>query len=469
MSTSQEWAQYLLRLQRTHPERLRVSGYVREQPSPKQAAALLLPHRCVLFGGAAGGGKSSWLLMEAVRYADQPGAALVVRRESVNLTQPGALIPRSHEWFGGTDAHWRGDEKTWTFPSGWQLKFGHMEHEDDKHNYQSAEYDVVCYEELTEFTETQFRYLFSRQRRRKGSTIPLRTCAGTNPGGGGHEWVASCWGLGDYETPAEPEWAFLPSFLEDNPGLDHESYRESLSFLPEFERDKLLHGNWKARPKGNLFKVDRIRFCDESEVPTGGGDARFWDLASTEEDPPGQKSDATAGARGTIADNVLYVRDLQHARKGPGGVQTLIGDTAAGDGTGCRVVIEQEPGSSGVNNTFTYQNLVLPGFAVEGRPASGAKRSRWTPFEAAIEQKRVVFVRAPWNRRALGELGALTTDEKQDAKNNLHDDIVDALAGLYTHLQSAVAPRVWRPGRKPAPQPPGLILPPIGEPGKVGR
>lgn len=420
---------------------------MKETPSPKQAAALLLPHRCILFGGAAGGGKSSWLLMEALRRADRRGAALIVRRESINLTQPGALIPRSHDWLTGTGAEWRGYEKTWTFPSGFKLKFGHMEHEQDKHHYQSAEYETICIEEWTEFTETQIRYLFSRQRRPAGSTNPLRMCGATNPGNIGHEWTARAFGLGDYAAPAEPLWAHVPAKLEDNPGLDQEAYIASLEFLPEFERRQLRHGDWRARPKGDKFKADRIRFCTEDEIPAGGSDeGRFWDLASTEETPT-KKEDATAGVRGKIVDNVLYVRDLQHARKGAGGVMTLIETTGASDGTSVRVYIEQEPGASGKTNTFTYQTLVLPGHYVDGQPATGAKRSRWMGLEAAIEQGRVVFVRAAWNAKAISELESLTTDEAADEKAGLHDDITDALAGLYNKLITAKKPKAWRLSR----------------------
>lgn len=443
-SISQAWARHLLT---RSPDALRLSPYVKERPSTKQAAALLLPHRCILYGGAAGGGKSSWLLMEALRNADKRGAALILRRESINLTQPGALIPRSHDWLAGTDAHWRGDEKTWTFPSGFRLKFGHMEHETDKHNYQSAEYETVCFEELTEFSESQFRYLFSRQRRPAGSMNPLRMCCATNPGNIGHDWVARSWGLGDYAAASEPAWAFLPAFIEDNPGLDQEAYLESLSFLSEFEQRQLRHGDWKARPKGDLFKVERIRYCNIEDVPAGLSLRRFWDLASTEE-TPSKKEDASAGVKGAIGPgSVLYVLDLQHFRRAPGGVREGIVETAEADGTSVRITIEQEPGSSGKIALHDFQTYVLPGFAVTGRAATGAKRSRWTGFEAAVEQRRVVFVRGAWNKKATDELGALTTDEAADAKNGLHDDITDALSGLYNECITAVTPTAWRPKR----------------------
>lgn len=407
----------------------RLSRYVKHQPFAQQWAGLLAPHRAILYGGAARGGKSDWLLMAALQYADQPGAALIVRRESINLTQPGALIPRSHEWLAGTDAHWRGDEKTWYFPSGYALKFGHMEHEKDKHNYQSAAYNTICFEELTEFTETQFRYLFSRQSRPSGSRSPTRTLAATNPGNSGHEWVARAWGLGDYAgKAAEPGWAFIPSFVDDNAHVDVADYKASLSYLPEHEREQLLHGDWKHRPRGNKFKVDKLRFCNFDEVPALAVRMRRWDLAATEDG-----GDATAGALGGMDGATLYVLDLRHFRRGPAGVQAGLREAAESDGRDVEIVIEQEPGSSGKIVVDQFATALL-GFAVRARPATGEKRSRWIGFEAAMEQGRIVFVRGSWNSVALDELGTLTTDAAQDERNKLHDDIVDAMSGLYNEL-----------------------------------
>jgi hypothetical protein len=125
--------------------------YVPWKPSPHQAAFLLVPHREAFYGGAAGGGKSIALLMGALQYVEHPGYnALILRKTFADLNQPEALIDISKEWLSNTDAKWNSSEHQWTFPSGAVLKFGHLEHEDDKLKYQGAAYHFVGFDELTQ-------------------------------------------------------------------------------------------------------------------------------------------------------------------------------------------------------------------------------------------------------------------------------------------------------------------------------
>src|SRR5437763_12843302 len=95
--------------------------------SVPQASFLLLDQFEAFFGGAAGGGKSAALLAAALQYVDVPGyAALIVRRNYMELVQPGGLIDLSKRWLGGTDAVWRESDYTWRFPSGATLTFRHL-------------------------------------------------------------------------------------------------------------------------------------------------------------------------------------------------------------------------------------------------------------------------------------------------------------------------------------------------------
>ncbi len=102
-----------------------MTRYIPHTPTARQAAFLLLPDQEVFFGGAAGGGKSDALLMAALQYVDAPKyAAILFRRTYADLSLPGALMDRAHEWLDGTDAVWNEQTKTWRFPSGATLSFG---------------------------------------------------------------------------------------------------------------------------------------------------------------------------------------------------------------------------------------------------------------------------------------------------------------------------------------------------------
>lgn len=133
-----------------------------------------------MFGGAAGGGKSNGLLMSALKFVHVPGyAALLLRRSFSDLALPGAIMDRSHTWLRGTAAQWKEKDKTWVFPSGARLTFGYLERNDDHFRYQSSEFQFVGFDELTQFNEAQYSYLFSRLRR-AGVNAPLRMRSATD-------------------------------------------------------------------------------------------------------------------------------------------------------------------------------------------------------------------------------------------------------------------------------------------------
>lgn len=224
-------------------------------PHPKQAEFLALDCLEACFGGAAGGGKSDALLMAALQYVDVPGyAAIVFRRTYQDLALPGAIMDRSHEWLAGTDAQWLGTDKRWTFPSGATLSFGYLDTDRDRFRYASAEFQCVCFDELTQFPERWYQFLFSRIRRTRCVDVPLRMRSGTNPGGIGHEWVRRRF-LSDV-TSCPP---FVPSRLDDNPSIDAEAYRTSLERLDSQTRSQLLDGVWVRDAGGLVYAFDERR------------------------------------------------------------------------------------------------------------------------------------------------------------------------------------------------------------------
>lgn len=239
-------------------------AYVPEAPTTKQRAFLDDDGLEALYGGAAGGGKSSALLAAALKFVHVRGySALLLRRSYTDLALPGALMDRSHKWLAGSDASWNGIEKRWRFPSGASLTFGYLETEKDKYRYQGAEAQMVGIDELTQWEEGHYTYLFSRLRR-AGVDVPLRMRAATNPGGVGHEWVKKRWALpDDVDMDRVHEGRdgarFYPARLDDNPYIDREEYERSLSRLTHADQEQLRKGRWVQDASMLVYAFDRAR------------------------------------------------------------------------------------------------------------------------------------------------------------------------------------------------------------------
>lgn len=166
-----------------------------------------------------------------------------------DLALPGALMDRAQEWLGPTDAKWRDQKKQWEFPSGATLNFGYLEYEKDKYRYQSSEFDYIAFDELTQFTKSQYTYLFSRLRKGAASPYPVRMRSASNPGNEGHEFVKV-----RFVDPGDVGRPFVPARVVDNPFIDQESYLFSLAQLDPITRSQLEHGVWdEPTPEGSYY------------------------------------------------------------------------------------------------------------------------------------------------------------------------------------------------------------------------
>ena len=248
-------------------------SFTPQSPTPRQQLFLdLKDKKEVFYGGAAGGGKSSALLMAALEHVDVPNySALLLRRTYADLSKQGALMDRAKEWLTGTGAVWNEQRKMWTFPSGARLAFGYLETENDKFQYQGAEYQFIGFDELSQFTKTQYAYLFSRLRRLKDSNVPIRMRSGSNPGGIGSQWVNERFipeGFVPEDAIAEKVWPkidvdeetgeameryFVPARLDDNPFLDQTEYELSLRELDPVTRAQLRRGDWQITTRGDIL------------------------------------------------------------------------------------------------------------------------------------------------------------------------------------------------------------------------
>lgn len=203
----------------------------------------------ILFGGARGGGKSDALLVfNALRRDKYPGSSgLIIRRKFTELTKPGALIPRSHEFFSSV-AHWNGETRTWTWPNRSVLAFGHCEDDAAAFDYQGTQVDDLNFDQLEQFTELQFNLIKGANRTTRTDLKPLiRSTA--NPGGVGHGWVknryidqAPPWKVWTDGTSGKTR-RFIPATVDDNPHLQA-GYIRTLEDMPEPWRSAWRWGRW---------------------------------------------------------------------------------------------------------------------------------------------------------------------------------------------------------------------------------
>lgn len=392
-------------------------------PTPKQMKVLLtLDKKEILYGGAAGGGKTFLQMMASLMFVEYPYYhAAIVRRNFPQLSQ---FIEMSHDWLQGTDAHWSGKQNTWTFPSGATLQFGHLLHENSKYDYQGKEYNFIGFDELTQFSYSQYTYLMGRIRKHEGSIIPNRIIATANPGGLGHEWVKQ-----RFITESNENRLFIPSKLEDNPYIDKEDYEYQLSQLSPIEREQLRNGNWDVEPQGTMFDKNWFRLVDRIPHSEIVQKVRYWDLAATEDNGKNDP-DWTVGALvGITANRDYYVMDIQRLRGTPNQVQNLVRSTAQQDGVNVKIYMEQEGGSGGKNTIDFYRRYVLQGFSFWGIKSTKSKTERATPFASTAEGGNIYIYRGMWLTELLNEINAFPQGS--------HDDQVDAVVGGFNQLNEA--------------------------------
>lgn len=232
------------------------------QPFFKQRAFHSCPADIVLYGGAAGGGKSKALLWEAfLQMIEIPyNHGLLLRRTFPELEQ--SLIMESLKLFPREVCEYRVGEKRWYFNNGSILDFGYSEQEKDIFRFQSAEFGFIGFDELTHFTLAQWDYLVNSRLR---STVPgawPRVRASTNPGNIGHAWVKELFidkameffpGLKPQQIPGVvwldehgTSYAFIPARVTENEYIMQydKAYLNRLDKLDEKWRAALRDGDW---------------------------------------------------------------------------------------------------------------------------------------------------------------------------------------------------------------------------------
>ena len=227
----------------------------------------------VLYGGAAGGGKSYGQLIDALLFAlKYAGSKQLILRNTFPELQR-SLVLVSVTLYPTEVASYNQSRYVWQFVNGSRIEFGYLESDKDVQKYQSAEYDVIRFDELTHFTEFQYTYMISRIR--GANDFPKQIKSSTNPGNRGHSWVKA-----RFIDPMPPETVytdangrtriFIPAKVQDNKFLidADPDYIKRLDQLPEDQRRALRDGDWDTFEGQYFPEFNRdIHVIEPFEIP----------------------------------------------------------------------------------------------------------------------------------------------------------------------------------------------------------
>ncbi len=411
----------------------------------------------VIYGGAAGGGKTFALLMEALWNHDVRNfSAVIFRRTSTQVRNPGGLWDTSMEFFTDFGGMPKESLLEWDFPSGAKIKFAHMEHEKNRFDWQGSQIPLIGFDELTHFSWQQFVYMLSRNRSTCGIAPYIRATTNPDPDSWVRKlidwWIDPNTGYPISERSGKIRWfaihndetmwsdsreelieqfpnslpkslSFIASTVYDNQILlsKDPGYLANLKALPRFEREQLLMGNWNIRPTAGMF-FQRIYFEIVRAIPKKTKAVRYWDRAATKKTETNDP-DYTVGIKlEKDQDNILYVTDMVRLQQTPLSVQNAIKNTATQDGYSVRIGIEQDPGQAGVSEA-DYLVRMLQGFNVRTYKSTKDKVTRALPVSSQAEAGNIKLLLAPWNEDFFREV--------ENFPEGSHDDIIDALSGAF--------------------------------------
>lgn len=446
------------------------TNIIRPQQGP-QTQFLASPADIAIYGGAAGGGKTFGLLLEPLRHISNPEfGATIFRRNATQITNQGGLWAEASKLYPALEAESRlSPALDWTFKSGANIKFAHLEHDKTVYAYQGAQIPLLCFDELTHFSEFQFFYMLSRNRSTCGVRPYVR--ATTNPDA--DSWVARFieWWIDQDTGFAIPErsgvvrwfvkindmilWAdtaqelidkytidgdivtpksvtFIASSIYDNKILmdADPGYLANLNALSVVERERLKNGNWKIRPASGLF-FQRGWVSVVEALPTDVQYFRKWDLAATEA-ATGVDADFTATVKmARDADGNFYICHAFQDRMSPFKVRSMVKNYAEQEGRSVKIGLNQDPGQAGKEQAQSYVRE-LAGFKTVIERETGDKVTRFEPFSAQCEAGNVYVLRGSWNEMLFDHLEAFP--------EATHDDLADCCSGAFNGLCNARRP-----------------------------
>lgn len=423
----------------------------------------------VIYGGAAGGGKTYGLLLEDFRHYDNPKfGSVTFRRNGTSITKEGGLWDESMNLYPLVGGEPREHKLEWNFPSGARASFSHLEYEKTVLDWQGNAIALLKFDELTHFTEYQFFYMLTRNRSTCGVKPYVRGTTNPDP----DSWVRRFidWWIGPdgfpikeragkirwfirlsdemiwrdtkeeiheqygYKSEIQPKSVtFIPSKLQDNKILMQKDpgYHANLLAQDRVTRERLLGGNWNVRASaGMLFRREWFQVVDA--LPSGWSQIiRFWDRAATKPNETNKDPDWTRGLKlYKYPDGRYIVGDLKSNRDTPGRIEALIKATASHDSHSVRIMSQQDPGSAGVAEAEYFVRM-LSGYSVSTVVFNKDKITRAKPVSAQCEAGNVLVLRSSWNDEFFTEL--------ENFPEGAHDDIVDVLSGGFNALSESMS------------------------------
>jgi hypothetical protein len=237
----------------------------------------------LFYGGSAGGGKTDLIVGLSITEHQR---ALVLRRTNKEASK---LVERYVEILKTRDG-WNGQEHVWRLPDGRIIDIGGCQHEDDKQKYKGTPHDLIAFDEISDFSETQFRFINTWNRSADPNQRCRIVCAGNPPTRAEGRWVNKYWAPWIDKThhkpakPGELRWfttiddrdievdgrgphlirgervmarsrTFIPARLADNPYLARTNYDATLAALPAELRAAYRDGNFEASMKDQDWQV----------------------------------------------------------------------------------------------------------------------------------------------------------------------------------------------------------------------
>jgi len=448
------------------------------QPGP-QTRFLSSPADIVIYGGAAGGGKTWGMLLEAIRNVRVSRfRAAIFRRQRVDIKNSGALWDQACEIYplaGGLGTRFN---LTWQWPGNAKVQFSHLEHESDVSNWAGSEVAMIGFEELTQFSEKQFWRMLARNRSTCGVRPYVRaTC---NPDSkswvkpliawylnpdtgypiperdGVVRWLARVgddlqWGdsrqelVEKFGTACKPKsFTFIAANVFDNPALltRDPSYLSSLQMLPLVDREQLLGGNWNiSAAAGTMFRSEWFRVVEA--IPAATRRVRTWDLAASEPSPANPNPDWTVGLKMSRADSGLFcIEDMVRLRKTSGTVMTTILNTASQDGRGVTIRIVHDPGQAGKHQAHDYA-VALAGYDVVLVPQNRTKGDKVThakPASRQAENGNITIYAGADPKTIIDEAVSFPDGDKDDIVDALADGVIGLTEAPVLKVASATPP-----------------------------